>query len=88
MVFGLDVARSWLVLCVVHLLIVAFAIIVELSVLLFRFTVPAHDRLISSFVAVLVLLIAWVKFTNAFIDVEAYSLIALYRLLRAMVSVP
>ena len=73
---------------IVYLLIIAFAIIVELNVLLFRFTVPAHDRLVRSFVAVLELLIAWVKFTNAFIDVEADSLIAPYRLLRAMVSVP
>ena len=70
------------------LIIIAFAIIVELSVLLFRSAVPSHDRLVRCFVAVLELLIAWVKFTNAFLYIEADSLVALYRLFRAMVSVP
>ena len=73
---------------IVYLLIIAFAIIVELSVLLFRSAVPSHDRLVRCFVAVLELFIAWVKFTNAFVYIEADSLVALLRLFRAMVSVP
>lgn len=67
---------------------VASAIIVEFSMLVFRSSVPAHDRPVGRLVAVFVMFISWVKFFNAFFDVKADSLFALYRLLSAMVSVP
>ena len=68
--------------------IIASAIFIKLSMIFLFRTVPTHDSLIGSLVAMLMVFIIWIKFSNAIIDVEADSFFAGFRLFSAMVSVP